>query len=217
MKHVLNISLLLLFAPAPAGANGIRWQLEPAHIAVEVLDSVYEERLGLASGTAVRIAYGLSARRNRWTLAVQQGHTASPVDFGLLEDARTRLHRVDTSLEVRWMSPEFLFGWRLQPALGLGRLDLRYNPDELQFIAGGQTVQVSLDPVHHATRHLAAELLHVLPRQTQLVLRASWRFYELDLATPTGPETRSVDDLQAGIAIRVSPFSGARPLLEDPR
>ena len=206
MKSLLISSLLLLFAPAAAGANGILWQLEPAHIAVEHLDDVYEERLGLEHGTGVRIAYGLSARRHSWTVAVQQGHAASHVDFGLLEDSRTRLHRVDTSLEVRWMSPEFLLGWRLQPALGLGRLDLRYNPDTVQFVAGGQTVLVSLDPVHHTTRHLAAELLHGLPGQTQLVLRASWRFYELDLATTTGQETRAVGDLQTGVAIRVSPF-----------
>ena len=206
MKLLVATCVLASFAPAAAGANGVSLYLEPAQIAVERLDDVYVERLGLAQRLGVRVAYGLAASWSGWTLAAQQGHAASHVDFGLLEDSRTRLHRVDTSLELRWMSPEFLLGWKLQPAVGLGRLDLRYNPDNLQIVAGGQPVVVALAPVQNATRHLAAELLHDLPGNTQMVFRASWRFYELDLATPTGQETRSVGDLQTGIAIRVKPF-----------
>jgi hypothetical protein len=45
-----------------------------------------------------------------------------------------------------------------------------------------------------------------MPGQTQLVLRAAWRAYTLDLAAPEGNETRSVQDVQAGLAFRVRPF-----------
>lgn len=206
MKIHLVACTLLLFAPACAGANGIEWSLEPAHLAVEQLDDSFESRLGLASRLSVRVAYGVAARYRSWSLGVQQGHASGRVDFGLLDETSARLNRLDTSLELRWMSPELLAGWRLQPAAGMGRLHLSYRPNEIQVVAGGQTVQVSLASEGRWTTHLAAELLHALPGQSQLVLRAAWRNYSLDLASPEGNESHSVHDVQAGMAIRISPF-----------
>ena len=206
MRSVVVACCLLLLAPARAGANGIQWSLEPAQVSVEQLDDAFSSRLRLANRFGVRIAYGASARWNSWSLGVQQGHASGHVDFGLLDETSARLNRLDTSFEVRWMSPELWAGWRLQPAAGMGRLQLSYRPDELELVAGGQTVQVSLASEVRWTRHVAAELLHMLTGQTQLAFRAAWRTYTLDLASPEGNERTNVRDLQAGLAIRVAVF-----------
>jgi hypothetical protein len=184
----------------------LEWSLEPAHLSIEHLDDSFQSRLGLSGRVGMRIAYGAAVQWRQWSLGVQQGHAAGRVDFGLLDATASRLNRLETSLEFRWQSPELLAGWRLQPAAGLGRLDLRYRPDVVHVVAGGQTVAVSLASEVRWTRHIAAELLHAMPGQTQLVLRAAWRAYTLDLAAPEGNETRSVQDVQAGLAFRVRPF-----------
>jgi hypothetical protein len=204
VKGLLWACALATCGPAPAAA--VEWQLEPAHVTLERLDAIYDTRVGLSTRLGVRIAYGLGARWGAWSVGVQQGHATGHVDFGLLDHPGSRLHRMDTSAELRWRLPVDIAGWRVQPAVGVGRIDLRYRPDAVHFVAGGQIVQVTLQPESRWTRHVAAEVLHDVAGHTQLILRAAWRFYRLDLATPEGNETRSVADVQCGVAFRVHAF-----------
>lgn len=206
MRLPILACVLACIAPATAGANGVRWDLQPAQVAVERLDAAWVEHLGYAQRLGVRVAYGAAARWRAWSLGLEQGHASAHADFGLLDGSTSRLNRTDTLLELRWRSPQLPGGWRLQPAVGIGRLDLRYRPDRLSFMAGGQSVSVDLPPETRWTRHVAAELLHDLSGHTQLVVRAAWRAYTLDLGTPEGTATRSMADVQAGLAIRVQPF-----------
>jgi len=206
MKWFWTTCLLLGIAPARAGATDVVWILEPVHVGLERLDAAFTENLGHATRETARIAYGFGAQWGAWSLGVTQGHASAHVDFGLLDGTTARLNRTDTSLELRWRSPRLTGGWRLQPAAGFGRLHLSYRPDSLDLITGGQALRVSLSSESRWTHHVAAELLHDLPGSTQLIVRAAWRRTTLDLGTPTGNTTRSLSDLQTGLAFRVQAF-----------
>jgi hypothetical protein len=40
----------------------------------------------------------------------------------------------------------------------------------------------------------------------ELAVRGAWRFYALDVATPAGSESRSLTDVQIGLALRARVF-----------
>jgi hypothetical protein len=200
----VGIATLLVLAAEGAAAPARVW-IEPAAIGVERLDSTWEAS-GLEARTAARLGGGVAVEVGRGcALALGAGTAAGTTRFGLISGPSARLVRTDVTLELRARAPFALGGWRVQAALGGGRLRLAYRPDRLVLDASGSPIVVDLVPVHAWTRHVAAEVLHPWGRGV-VVLRAGWRWYGLDVASPAGTTEQNLRDLQCGIGVRVAAF-----------
>jgi len=194
----------LLLGPTATGAAPLRFMVEPVAPGVVRLDPLYGET-GLASRTTVRLGIGAAIAYGPGTLALGIGTAAGSRDFGFFAGPRATLEQRDASLELRGAMPRAWRGFRLQGVAGIGRLALVHHPDRVVVPFETGSIAVDLAPVRAWTRHLAAEVLHGFGA-CDLVLRGTWRFYGLDVATPAGPTRRDVCDVQAGVAIRAVIF-----------
>jgi hypothetical protein len=203
VKRWAGIAALVCIASASQAAPARLW-FEPAAFGIERLDPVWA-----ASGverTAAHIGAGIGYDLGRgWTLAAAIGCAAGRTDFGLLEGPGARLVRSDARLELRARAPFEFGGWSVQAAVGGGRLRTAYRPDAIVLATSGGALEVDLPPVHAWTRHVAAEVLHAWAQST-LFVRAGWRWYGFDVATPGGIERRGVRDAQFGCGMRVAVF-----------
>jgi hypothetical protein len=198
-----RLAATLLVLPAGAVAAPIGVLIEPAAVGIERLDALYATS-GLESRTAGRLGAGCAVTFGpRWSIGLEAGVAAGSTDFGLLEDPQVRLVRTDVHAELRGRVPGVLHGFALQLAAGGGRLGLRYHPDHVELAAGGTSYAVDLEPVGAWTRHVAAEVLHPVPGG-EIGLRAVWRFYALDVASPAGVTKQDARDLLLGVVLRVA-------------
>ncbi len=196
---------VLLLVPAGAGAAPIRLVVEPVSFGVERLDPLYDAS-GLQSRVAPRIGAGLGCDLGHGLQAgLAVGTASGTTTFGLLVAPTARVVRTDWSLELRGRVPHDLLGWKLQGALGVGRLRLGYHPDHIVLDTSAGVIAVDLPPVDAWTRLAAAEVLHSFGR-AEVAMRCAWRFYALDVAGTAGTRATDAVDLQAGLVIRVSPF-----------
>ena len=222
MRHLALC--VLLAVPAGAEAGELALVIEPMSASFE--HSGAADALGFTSTTGARIGCGVGVRRGSLQLALLFGRSATRTDFGLLDGPTSRVERATTEIEMRWAPPLRLGPIGVQVAGGAGRLGLRYHPDSVRIVLSGTAYDVALAPEHAWTRHVAAELLHPLSgtgrtgnpqaghAQTgnarsapaHIVLRAAWRFYALDVATPSGIERRGLVDAQVGVALRAGVF-----------
>jgi hypothetical protein len=226
VKHLAVCVLLVL--PAGAEAGELAFVIEPMHASIE--RSGAADVLGFPSAEAARIGCGVGVGRGPLQLALLFGRSATRTDFGLLDGPTSRVEHATTELEVRWATPLRLGPIGVQVAGGAGRLGVRHHPDRVHIVLAGSAYDVALPPEHAWTRHVAAELLHSLSGNkragnkragdqqagsarentaagnTQLALRAAWRFYALDVATPAGVERRGLVDAQIGVALRARVF-----------
>jgi hypothetical protein len=178
--------------------------IEPLQLGGIRLDAMYGNVAGVDARLPLRLGLGMTWVGPRALgLGVGFGRASVHTDFGLLEGPRVRLERADSSVELRWRPPLALLGVTLQAGAGLGRLTLRYHPDAVRFEVGGESFEVALEQVSTWTRHLAAELVYALPANAHLALRTAWTFYDLEVATPDGEESRAVRDVQSGVLLRV--------------
>jgi hypothetical protein len=180
--------------------------LEPVVPGIEHLDPVYTQVAGVDSRTTGRLGCGAAVQV--WgplAAGLGFGMAASTTDFGLLDGPTARLARFDVTGEVRARPPSTLHGFGVQVAVGGGFLGLGYRPDRVELATEAGPITVDLEPVRRFTRHVAAEVLHSVPGG-EIGLRTSWRFYSLEVATPAGPESRAVRDLQLGLVLRVAVF-----------
>jgi hypothetical protein len=195
----------LCLVPVCVGAAPIRLVVEPLSFGVERLDRLYDAG-GLESRVAARIGAGLGCDLGHGLQAGLAAGTASGMTtFGLLADPTARVVRTDVGLELRGRVPRDLHGWKLQGALGLGRLRLAYHPDGIVLDTSSGMIPVDLPPVDAWTRLAAAEVLHSCGR-AEIAMRCAWRFYALDVAGPAGTRATDAVDMQAGLVIRVSSF-----------
>ena len=161
---------------------------------------------GLDPCASARVGLGVElGLASRWRLAAETGRSVSHADFGLLVSPGVNLERADTSLELR-LQVLSRFGWRVRPAVGVGRLRLAYHPDQLGVDSGGTPLVVALPPLAVWTRYVAAELLHSLGGRNEIALRCGGRFYDLEVATPDGVRRSGRRDLQVGARLRVALF-----------
>jgi hypothetical protein len=202
MRGLLTTALLLW--PPAAGAAPLRFAVEPVSPGFVHLDRTYEAT-GLASRNAVRLGIGAAATWERLTLAGALGSATGTTDFGFFAGPRATLEQRDWWMELRSELPWAWRGFRLQGAAGAGRLALVHHPDRILLPFETGATAVDLPPVHAWTRHLAAEVLHGIGR-CDFVLRTSWRFYAMDVASPSGIDRRRVCDVQAGVALRAVIF-----------
>jgi hypothetical protein len=201
MKWGAGLAGLLCIAVESAAAPARVW-LEPFGIGVERLDSTWDAS-GLDQRTAARMHAGIGVEVGRgFTVAAGLGCASGTTGFGLLAGPSARLVRTDATVELRARAPIAVQGWRMQAVLGGGRLRIAYRPDAVVLDTSGGAIAVALAPVHAWTRHVAAELLHGVG-DGEIVLRAGWRWYGLDVATPAGNERRDLRDLQCGLAVRI--------------
>ena len=70
----------------------------------------------------------------------------------------------------------------------VGRLHLRYAPDELIVDTGGVPLTVALDPIGEWTVGLGAELRHRVGSRVDVALQAEWSSFALDTAHRRGDE-----------------------------
>lgn len=195
----------LLLVPTWAAAAPTRLVVEPVSFGVEKLDPLYDAS-GLESRVAARIGAGLGCDLGHGLQAGLAAGTASGVTtFGLLAAPTARVVRTDLSLELRGRVPHDLHGWKLQGAVGVGRLRLAYHPDSIGIETSAGVIAVDLPPVNAWTRLAAAEVLHSFGR-AEIALRCAWLFYALDVAAAAGTRATDAVDMQAGLLIRVSPF-----------
>jgi len=178
--------------------------VEPVAPSLVHLDRTYSET-GLASRNALRLGIGAAVAYGPATLAANLGTATGSTDFGFFAGPRATLEQRDWSCELRGEIPYAWRGFRLQGVAGLGRLALLHHPDQVVLPFEGGSLAVDLPPVHAWTRHFAAEVLHGFGA-CDLVLRGTWRFYGLDVASPAGVTRRDVCDVQAGVAIRAVIF-----------
>jgi hypothetical protein len=204
VRWAAGIAALVCVAAESAAAPARVW-IEPAALGVERLDSTWEAS-GLDSRTAVRLGCGVGVDLGHGLgLGVGVGTAAGTTTFGLFAGPTARLVRTDATVELRARAPFALGGWRVQAALGGGRLRLAYRPDQIVLDTSGGAIAVDLAPVHAWTRHVAAEVLHPIGRSS-LFLRGGARWYGLDVATPTGMTRQTLCDLQCGVGVRVATF-----------
>ena len=200
MKSAAAIAAALCVVGGAGAAHAARLSIEPAVIGIERLDRAWEAS-GLESRTAARIGFGAGVDLGHG-LGIGAGLStaAGTTGFGLLSGPSARLVRTEATLEVRARAPIEWHGIGLQGVLGGGRLRIGWRPDRVVLDTTGGGVAVDLPPVHAWTRHLAAEVLHSWGPGA-LVLRAGWRWYALDVATPDGTSRQPMRDVSCVVVI----------------
>ena len=181
-------------------AHAVRLSIDPAAIGIERLDRAWESS-GLESRTAPRIGFGTALDFGHG-LGIGAGlaTAAGTTTFGLLSGPSARLVRTEATLELRARAPIEWHGIGLRGVVGGGRLRIAWRPDRVVLDTTSGGVAVDLTPVHAWTRHLAAEVLHSWGPST-LALRAGWRWYALDVATPDGTSRQAMRDAVVAIVI----------------
>jgi len=188
--------------PACAAALPIGFQIEPVAVGIERLDALYDAS-GLEWRTTGRLGAGCALTVGSYAaLGVEIGTAAGSTDFGLLDATAVRLARTDVQIELRGRVPGTLHGFGLQLGAGGGRLSLRYHPDHVVLAVDGATYDVALQPIGTWTHHVAAEVLHAMPGGT-IGVRTVWRFYALDVESPSGVTRQDARDLLLGMVLRV--------------
>lgn len=182
----------------PAGAGLV---VETLAVGWERWDAEVASSAATQAGAA-SIALGVGWEWRWLQVGLRLDTAVRRTDFGLLESPAVRLERRDADLEVRARAPWRAGGVGVQIAAGLGRRRIGYRPDEVLLPLQGGALAVSLAPVHATTGTLAAEVLHDLGGG-EVVLRAVWRRYALDLWGPDGARRHGADDVQLGMGFRV--------------
>jgi len=190
-------------AALPTAAQSLHFVIEPAVVGVERLDDLYAGG-GLEARTAARLGAGAAIGfGERWSLGFGLGVAAGTADFGLLDGTTARLVRTDAYAELRGRVPGRWRGIGMQLVAGGGRLALRYHPEHVAVNVEGATYDVDLEPIDRWTGHLGFEVVHALAGG-EVGLRSTWRFYSMEVASPSGIDKRGARDWITGLVLRVA-------------